>query len=138
MLIALDAYCNAFERVNPKPAGAVIVDFGNVLNKIRIGLYSAEILNVDLFLVYRVWVLWRKSFWVAILPFCLWLVLFSFTIWGNVALMQGATSPAAIAEVRKVAKNPLIATLALNVLCTSKSLLCARVDDDRLRLALQS
>lgn len=45
MAQAIDAY------TGPDDASTVITGFSRILNKLKIGLYSAEILNADLFLV---------------------------------------------------------------------------------------
>lgn len=118
MLQALDAYCSSFSSPPVDPA-TVITGFSRILNKLKIGLYSAEILNADLFLVYRVWILWGRSILITIVPLCMWLVVLAFNIWGNFTLVRNVPNTVGNSETTVVAKYPLIGTTVLNVVCTA-------------------
>jgi hypothetical protein len=88
----------------------------------KTAIYNAVTLVSDLFIVYRCWAVWGRSYAVAALPFALFLADLGLAIWVTHSLtLADASDPVFAAEVSVHVKYFYVVTLLVNLLSTGTS-----------------
>ncbi|CAA7266893.1 unnamed protein product [Cyclocybe aegerita] len=94
-------------------------EFNTLDSRLRTGIYDAVTLVSDLFLVYRCFIVWGSNYFVALVPFLLFVADIVIAAWATDSLNKTRSGDHfSMTLVGLRAKYMFIVTLALNLLCT--------------------
>jgi len=115
----------AFEAftANMDIAGAAVTYYANVdthLNITKNAAYCSATLLADAVLVYRTFIVWGRNYWIVILPSLLFILDFAMSVWFTWSVNEAHPgSSVLVSTVFARSKYFFVATLALNLLCTT-------------------
>lgn len=111
----------AFTTTTDVPHGALqyFIQWDSPLSRLRTGLYDSMTLLSDLFFVYRVWIVYNCNYWIALLPFLLFVGDIGMTAYVMWSLIHTPPNPAFKGtQIAQTSKYFFSVTLAETMLCT--------------------
>ncbi|KAJ7806854.1 hypothetical protein B0H14DRAFT_3882215 [Mycena olivaceomarginata] len=75
-------------------------------------------LIADFFIIFRTFIVWKKNYWITILPFLLWLANFGVTVWSMYSFVSFDPATDLFSEISITIDIFIYLTLFTNVLCT--------------------